>query len=177
MVPGTETNRQKIEAQGFLCLSNDEIDSLNVWLRFTPAITLVWFTAGVWAASPKILFWLAMLTLLGAILTGHPFDVLYNHGIRHIVRSPEIPVFTKQRRFAYLLAGVEIFGTSGAFFIGFYRTAYFIGIISIIAGCVYVATGVCAPSILYNRLSPPRCEDEEECGDKKFESISPLWPK
>jgi hypothetical protein len=181
MNSGIETNRRKIEAQGFLCLSNDEVESLNVWLRFTPAITLVWFTAGVWEASPRILFWLAMMTMLGAILTGHPFDVLYNHGIRYIAASPEIPPFSRQRRFAYLLAAVQILGTLTAFYAGYRTVGYAVGIASIGAGAVYVITGNCAPSLLLNKFFPQEGseenDNENEIEEKKFESISPLWPK
>jgi hypothetical protein len=177
MNSGTETNRRKIEAQGFLCLSNDEVESLNVWLRFTPAITLIWFAVGVWTASPRILFWLAMTTLLGAILTGHPFDVLYNHGIRYIAASPEIPPFSRQRRFAYLLGALQILVTLTAFFAGYRMVGYSIGIISIGAAAVYVITGNCAPSLLFNRVSPLADPEENESEEKKFESISPLWPK
>jgi len=173
----TESNRQKIEAQGFLCLSNDEVDSLNVWLRFTPAITLVWFTIGVWMASPRVLFWLAVVTLFGAILTGHPFDVFYNHGIRYLAGSPEIPPFSGQRRFAYLLGALQISVTLGAFFAGYPTTGYVLGIASIGAAAVYVVTGVCAPSLLYNRIVGPDEDDHDDPEEKKFESISPLWPK
>ena len=28
---------------------------------------------------------------LGGILPGHPFDVLYNHGLRHLLGTPTLP--------------------------------------------------------------------------------------
>ncbi len=42
--------------------------------------------------------------LLGGILRGHPFDLIYNFGLRHIFKSPKLPPYGLPRRFACLIA-------------------------------------------------------------------------
>lgn len=173
------TKRGRIEAQGFTCLTNDEVGDLNLWFRFAPGICLVWVAAGVLLGSPTILFALLPFALLGGILTGHPFDVVYNHGIRHVLRTPELPPYGRPRRFACLMASVMISITGASFYLGYPTAGYAIGGIMIVMASVQVATGFCVPSYIHNLIfGHPLCEqDQEETSQKKFESISPLWPK
>lgn len=179
-MPDLQTLRRRIEAQGFTCLTNDEVEALNPWFRFAPAICLVWVAAGVILASPVVLLALLPFAILGGILTGHPFDVVYNHGIRHLLRTPELPPYGKPRRFACLMASVMIATTAAAFYCGFPGIGYSVGGTMIVLASVQVATGICIPSYLHNLIfGTPLCDLEEvsETPEKKFESISPLWPK
>ena len=70
----TATVRERIQAQGFCGLDAQ----INYPLRLSPAICMVWVAVGTALASPTILWALAPFAALGAILPGHPFDVLYN---------------------------------------------------------------------------------------------------
>ncbi|HEX6279265.1 MAG TPA: DUF4395 family protein [Pyrinomonadaceae bacterium] len=173
------TIRGRIEAQGFTCLTNDEVEDLNLWFRFAPAVCLLWVGAGVVLASPIILFALLPFALLGGILTGHPFDVVYNHGIRHLLRTPELPPYGRPRRFACLMASLMISATAAAFYSGYFALGYTIGAVMIVMASVQVATGICVPSFVHNLMfGHPLCEkDPDGTAQKKFESISPLWPK
>ena len=175
-----QTLRRRIEAQGFLCLTNDEVEALNPWFRFAPTLCLVWVAAGVIAASPTILLALFPWALLGGILTGHPFDVVYNHGIRHLLRTPELPPYGWPRRFACLLASGMIAATAAAFYLGYPAVGYSVGALMIVMASVQVATGFCVPSLIFNLVfGPPTCQEDldSEPPEKKFESVPPLWPK
>ena len=72
------TVRENIQAQGFCGLDDKTSAQLNYPLRLSPAICMVWAAVGTALASPTILWALAPFAALGAILPGHPFDVLYN---------------------------------------------------------------------------------------------------
>jgi hypothetical protein len=61
---------------------------INYPLRLSPAICMVWVAVGTALASPIILWALMPFAALGAILPGHPFDVLYNLGRRHLLGTP-----------------------------------------------------------------------------------------
>jgi hypothetical protein len=179
-MPDLQTLRRRIEAQGFTCLTNDEVEALNLWFRFAPTVCLVWFTAGVVTASPLILLTLFPFALLGGILTGHPFDVFYNHGMRHLLRTPELPPYARPRRFACLLASAMIAVTAAAFYLDYSIVGYTIGGLMIVMATVQVATGFCVPSLIHNMIFGKALCDEElssESPEKKFESIPPLWPK
>ena len=83
------TARERIQAQGFCGLSDATYAQINYPLRLSPAIMMVWVAVGTVLASAQILWALVPFTALGAILTGHPFDVLYNHGLRYLMGTPE----------------------------------------------------------------------------------------
>jgi len=173
------TKRRRVEAQGFTCLTNDEVEALDLWFRFAPAVCLVWVGAGVMLASATILYSLLPFALLGGILTGHPFDVIYNHGIRHILKMPELPLYGWPRRFACLMASIMIGATATSFYLGYDLVGYSIGGVMMVMASVQVATGLCVPSLIHNLIfGHPLCEQfADEVPQKKFESISPLWPK
>ncbi len=177
-MPELSTKRRRIEAQGFTCLTNDEVRDLDLWLRFAPAICLVWVSIGVVFASPTILFSLLPFTLLGGLLTGHPFDVVYNHGIRYLTGTPELPPYGRPRRFACLMASAMIACVAVAFANGYALPGYLIGGSMIAMATAQVVTGFCVPSLIYILIfGRPECEADTETPEKKFESISPLWPK
>ncbi len=179
-MPDLQTLRRRIEAQGFTCLTNDEVEELNLWFRFAPTLCLVWVAIGVIAASPTILLALFPFALLGGLLTGHPFDVIYNHGVRHLLRSPEIPPYGRPRRFACLMASVMIASAAAAFYLGYAKVGCSIGGLMIAMAMIQVTTGICVPSLTYNLIfGRPGCDTElhSEPPEKKFESVPPLWPK
>lgn len=172
------TKRRRIEAQGFTCLTNDEVRDLDLWFRFAPTVCLVWVSVGVLVASPTILLSLVPFALLGGLLTGHPFDVVYNHGIRYFTRTPELPPYGRPRRFACLMASVMIAGGAAAFAFGYGVVGYLICGSIMAMAAIQVASGFCIPSLIHGLIfGQPACEADTDTPEKKFESISPLWPK
>jgi hypothetical protein len=85
------TIRENIQAQGFCGLDDKTYAQINYPLRLSPAICMLWTAVGTALASPMILWALAPFAALGAILPGHPFDVLYNYGLRHLTGTPALP--------------------------------------------------------------------------------------
>jgi hypothetical protein len=76
--------RSRIEAQGFIGFSDEDLSPINYWLRFSPAICMTWTALGVVPATPLVLWALVPFAVLGGVFKSHPFDVFYNHGPRHI---------------------------------------------------------------------------------------------
>ncbi len=81
------TARERIQAQGFCGLNDATYAQINYPLRLSPGIMMVWVAVGTVLTSTQILWALVPFTALGAILTGHPFDVLYNQGLRYLIGS------------------------------------------------------------------------------------------
>src|SRR5215471_9394536 len=96
--------RERIQAQGFCGLSDATYAQINYPLRLSPAIMMVWVAVGTALTSAPILWALVPFTALGAILTGHPFDVLYNHGLRYLTGAPKLPRYGFRRRLAFAVA-------------------------------------------------------------------------
>jgi hypothetical protein len=82
------TVRERIQAQGFCGLSDAAYAQINYPLRLSPAIMMLWVAVGTVLASAQVLWTLVPFTALGAILTGHPFDVLYDQGLRYLNGYP-----------------------------------------------------------------------------------------
>ena len=100
------TARERIQAQGFCGLSDATYAQINYPLRLAPAIMMVWVAVGTILGSSRILWALVPFTALGAILTGHPFDVLYNQGLRYLMGTQKLPRYGTRRRFAFAVATV-----------------------------------------------------------------------
>ena len=76
MGPVIPTIRRRIEAQGFLGLDDRTVNQINYWLRLSPAICMIWTAVGTALESAPVLWALAPFAFLGALLPGHPFDLL-----------------------------------------------------------------------------------------------------
>ena len=88
-----EVMRRRIEAQGFLGLDDQTVGGLNYSLRLSPAICMIWAAIGTALESPPVLWALAPFALLGALLPGHPFDLLYRFGVQPWTSGPSIPCY------------------------------------------------------------------------------------
>lgn len=144
--------RQRIETQGFLGLTDDEIRQVNPWLRLAPGLCVVWIAIGVINASPIALGMLVPFAFLGGVSDGHPFDVIYNHGIRHLLGLPELPDYQAPRRFACLMATTALSTTAIFFAVGLNVAGYIVGGAMMMMATTNVLTGICGPAVLYGRL-------------------------
>jgi hypothetical protein len=158
------TSRRRLEAQGFLNLTDTEVLQFDPWLRLAPAMCLGWTIAGVMLASPAILASLVPFALLGAVLPGHPFDVVYNSGLRRVLRTPPLPRYGKPRRFACLMASMMLSCMAASFYWGFQEAGYILGFIMIGMATTTVITGFCVPSLIYGLLFGAPCTEKASVG-------------
>ena len=144
----TATVRERIRAQGFCGLDDKTCAQLNYPLRLAPAICMAWAAVGTALASPTILWALVPFAALGAILPGHPFDVLYNYGLRHLFGTPPLPRYGARRRFACALATIMLVAAAWGFQAGMPMVGYVFGWSLVAAASVNVITGFCIPSFI-----------------------------
>src|SRR5262245_43798859 len=150
--------RTRIEAQGFVGLDDRTVAQINYPLRLAPAICLAWTAAGTALSSPAILLALAPLAALGAVLPGHPFDALYQFGIRRVLGTEAIPRYPLPRRLGCVLATVMLLVAGMAFQAGQPLLGQAVGWSLAAAASVNVATGFCVPSFFYGLLfGQPAC--------------------
>ena len=156
------TARERIQAQGFCGLSDATYAQINYPLRLSPGIMMVWVAMGTVLGSAQILWALVPFTALGAILTGHPFDVLYNQGLRYLMGTQELPRYGLRRRFAFAVATTMVSVTAGAFQAGVPVLGYIVGGAIVASTCLNVITGICGPAVLAGRLlGKVKCEEPE----------------
>ena len=148
MSPVTATVRERIQAQGFRGLDDATLAQINYPLRLSPAICMVWAAVGTALASSTILWALVPFAALGAILKGHPFDVFYNYGLRHLFGTPALPPAGGRRRFACALATVMLVVAAWGFQAGMPMLGYVLGWSLVAAAFVNVSIGFCIPSFI-----------------------------
>lgn len=154
------TTRARIEAQGYLGLSDAAMAEVGPWLRFSPAICMVWVAIATYSESVTALLVLIPFAALGAILPWHPFDSIYNYGIRHILGTQILPRSQAPRKFACMVATVWLISTSWAFYSGATILGYVLGGSLVFAAAVPTFTDFCIPSFFYGLMfgKPTACD-------------------
>jgi hypothetical protein len=145
--------RGRLEAQGFVGLDDHALAELGPWLRLAPGLCAAWAAVGTASGSPLVLWALVPLAALGALRQGHPFDALYNHGIRHLLGTRRLPPYRAPRRLACAVATVWFGLTGGAFFAGASVVGYILGVVFTLMAVETTLTDFCIPSFVYGLLA------------------------
>ncbi|MBI5288491.1 MAG: DUF4395 family protein [Chloroflexi bacterium] len=145
----SSTLRRRLDIQGYGCESDGTLARTQLGLRFSPALCAAIAAAGTALASPPILWGLMVFAALGAVLTFHPFDLIYNYGIRHITGTPELPRNGAPRRFACAMASVWLLTTGGLFAASFDVAGYILGGALVAVAGLITTTHICIPSLIY----------------------------
>lgn len=142
-------NRTLLDIQGFDHVDDRTLAVTQNWLRFSPALCGVVAAIGTALAAPWLLWGLGVIAAFGAILPLHPFDLIYNEGVRRVRGGPRLPANGAPRRFACAVGSAWLVLT-GAVFAGGYDVAGYLlgGALVAVAGLV-AATHVCLPSIIF----------------------------
>ena len=144
--------REKIEAQGFCGLDDRSLTEINYPLRLAPAICLAWTLTGTALASPAILLALVPLAFLGAVLPGHPFDVIYNFGLRHLFGTRALPSYGFRRRLGCIAASIVLTASALSFQFGVPMVGYVLGSMVAMGTLLNVTTGLCPPAVVMGLL-------------------------
>jgi len=146
------TLRHRLDIQGYACESDATLARTQLWLRMSPALCATIAAIGTALASPPILWGLMIFAGLGAVLTFHPFDLIYNLGIRHITGTSELPRNGAPRRFACAMASVWLLATGGLFYADFDVAAYLLGCALVAVAALITVSHICIPSLVYRAL-------------------------
>ena len=102
--------------QGFHSYTPSELKSLKWGLRFTPFVCMVVGFYGLITHNIYILFSVSAIGIIAAFFPKkHPFDLIYNHLVRHLFKGVALPPNPLQRRLACLGAGFMNAGISFLF--------------------------------------------------------------
>ena len=144
--------RHRLEEQGFCGLDDATLAEVGPWLRWSPVLCTFFMILGVSLQSPVVLWLLASMAFLGAFLPFHPFDLLYNHGVRHLAGTRPFPHNGPQRKFACGLASAWLVATGWAFHVGASTLGFSLGIPLVLVAALVSVTNICIPSMIYNYL-------------------------
>ena len=148
---------RRLDIQGFDAVEEQRLAPVAGWLRLAFGLCALLGAAGTIAASPVILLVLAPIAALAAALPVHPFDLIYNHGIRHLTGTEPLPRRGAPARFACGLGAVGLLVTAWAFHAGHAVLGYALGGALTATAVLVSTTDICIPSMIYRSIfGPPR---------------------
>ena len=150
--------RRRLEIQGFVGLDDVTLAEAEPWLRFTPAVCTVLMALGTAFALPELLWALVPFAALGAVFPTHPFDFVYNYGLRRLTGTKALPHNGAPRRFACGMAAVWLAATASAFMAGAPAAGYALGGVLTSVATLVSVTHFCIPSLIYGVLFGRRRE-------------------
>lgn len=143
---------ERLHTQGFTTVDEAWLAEIAPWLRWSPALCGTFAAIGTALASPGILLALAGTAFLGAVLPFHPFDLIYNYGIRFLVGKRPLPPNRAPRRFACGVATVWLIATALLFYSGQVTAGYVLGSMFVGVAALVSTTDICIASIIFNFL-------------------------
>jgi hypothetical protein len=152
------TGVDRLDAQGYVNVDRATMREVEPWLRWSPAICAAVMAIGTLLASPWVLWGLVPFAVIGAVSSRHPFDYIYNYGLRHFTKTPPLPPHGAPRRFACAIASVWLVATGAAFAADLDLLGYVLGGMLTVVAATVATTHFCIPSLIYALLfGRPTC--------------------
>ena len=146
---------RNLATQGY-CLGAAERRDLRVGLRFSTALCLPVVVTALAVESPPLLLGLASVGVVAGFTPRHPFDLVWNHGVRHLFGAPVLPPNPARRRHAFKIGSAWLVTVAALFGAGLSTAALALGGM-LVAACVLVsAVNFCMPSYLLSLLERRR---------------------
>jgi hypothetical protein len=137
--------RANLTTQGY-CISDAERRELGVALRFSTGLCLALVVAALVLQSAVMLFALSGIGLVAGFTARHPFDHLWNHGVRHAVGGPALPPNPTRRRHAFKIGTAWLIVVATLLSGGATTVALVLGGLLLAACAAVTATNLCLPS-------------------------------
>jgi len=139
--------QSNLEVQGY-CLTTEEARALRWGLRFSTALCFALVVTGLALQSAVLILALVPVGMVAGWTRRHPFDLIWNRGVRHLSRAPELPPNPRPRRHAFKLGATWLLAVGVLFAVGQPTAALVLGGVLLgVCGLVTV-TSFCIPSTL-----------------------------
>jgi hypothetical protein len=138
---------RNLDVQGY-CLSAQESSDLRWGLRFPTALCLTLVLTGLALQSAVLILALVPIGAVAGWTRRHPFDLIWNHGLRHLSGAPQLPPNPAPRRHSFKLATFWLLGVGLLFAFGQDTAALILGGILLGVCGLLTATNFCLPSTL-----------------------------
>jgi hypothetical protein len=137
--------RGNLTTQGY-CLADDERRRLSVALRFSTGTCLLLVATALALESSAMVFALSGVGLVAGFSARHPFDLIWNYGVRHVTGGPALPPNPTRRRHAFKVATVWLLLVGGLLSAGATTIALALGGLLVAACATVTTTNLCLPS-------------------------------
>ena len=146
------STRRRLDVQGFTDVGDEVLAEVGPWLRLAFGLCTLLAFLGTALASPIILWSLVPIAALGAVFPTHPFDLIYNFGIRHITKTRTLPKQGAPSRFACGMGAVWLVITGLLFQSGLTIAGYVFGGMLCVIGLLVSTIDLCIPSLIYRSI-------------------------
>ena len=136
-----------LAVQGYR-LSSQERRALGFGLQFPTALCLVLVVAGLALQSAVMILALVPIGAVAGWTARHPFDLLWNHGLRGLFDAPPLPPNPTPRRHAFKLATVWLLAVGVLLAVGQATAALVLGGVLVAVCGLVTVTHFCVPSTL-----------------------------
>jgi hypothetical protein len=137
--------RSNLTTQGY-CLSEAERRELAFGLRFSTGLCLSLVLVALVLESAAMVFALSGIGLVASFAARHPFDHMWNRGVRHLVGGPALPPNPPRRRDAFKVASAWLLVVGTLLAAGAMTVALVLGGLLVAACATVTATNLCLPS-------------------------------
>jgi hypothetical protein len=139
--------QRNLAVQGY-CLSAEDSRALRWGLRFPTALCFGLVATGLVLQSPVLILALVPVGAIAGWTRRHPFDPLWNRGVRHLSGAPELPPNPAPRRHGFKVGTVWLAAVGILFAVGQGTAALILGVPLLAACGLLTATNFCIPSTL-----------------------------
>jgi len=160
----TPYTHRLLDIQGFDSVDANELAAVAPWLRLAFALCALLGGLGTVLASPALLVVLSLIATIAAASPIHPFDFIYNYGIRHFTGTGPLPRRGAPTRFGCGMGAVMVLITAWAFAAGHQFAGYLLGGALTFVVLLVSTTDICIPSLIYRSIFgwPPAREADAE---------------
>jgi hypothetical protein len=143
--------RKHLRLQGYE-FDEASFNELAHWMRWPYVFCAGAVVTGVALGSPWILWGLAIFAASTVFLPSHPFNYVYNYGVRHLTGTRPLPPGTTQGKFGCGMGSLMLIGIGYAFYSGASAVGYAAGGVMAVMVTFLAFTHLCVPSIIYKAL-------------------------
>jgi hypothetical protein len=165
----TARTHRLLDIQGFDGVDVQELAPVAPWLRLTFGLCGVLGGTGTVLASPAILLVLALIAAVAAASPVHPFDLIYNYGVRHLTGTGPLPRRGAPTRFGCGMGAILVLVTAWAFWAGHALVGYALGGMLTFVVLLVSTTDICIPSLIYRAIFGwPRAREAQLNGERRM---------
>lgn len=137
-----------LRTQGYT-LTDEQSRRLAVGLRFPTALCLGLVVTGLVLESAPMLFVLSGIGAVASFASRHPFDYVWNHGVRHVFGAPPLPPNPPRRRHAFKVATGWLLGVATLLAVGATAAGLILGGLLVAACAAVTIFNLCLPSVTF----------------------------
>jgi hypothetical protein len=138
--------RANLATQGY-DLTDQDSRALWLGLRFAGILCMTLVIAGLALGSPAVIFALSAVGLAASTGAYHPFDHLWNHGVRRVAGGPPVPPTAPGRRFGFRVATGWLLAVGTLLAAGASTAGTVAGTLLLAACAPFTLLNLCIPSV------------------------------